>query len=65
MLYIKYTDLDKRMSQVHTSILLKRSRQSAAARSCACFILCHIKNNFKKKESSRIYFNIDLEAVIV
>ena len=35
MLYIKRTDLGKRLSQVRTSILLKRSRWSATARSCA------------------------------
>ena len=37
MLYIKSTDLDKRMSQVRTSTLLKRFRRSSVVRNCACF----------------------------
>ena len=37
LLYTKRTDLENRKSQVPTSILLKRSRWSAAAGRCACY----------------------------
>ena len=43
MLYIKRTDLVKRMSQVRTSVLLKRSRPSAAARNRAFYQLFSLK----------------------
>ena len=39
---MKRTDLEKRMSQVRTSILLKRPRRSASARSCACLYTVHV-----------------------
>ena len=48
------------MSQVHASILLKRPRRSASARSCACFMHCQVL--FLINLYASIYIILDLSV---